>query len=108
MSCLWKYWKKKPTKPIVLPDAKVDNPLNLNEIPSTVFELRAFEGALIGHLVSIHYNIEDTKMKVANEFRAGRSDRARALIAKNTYLLERKMLFENRLEKVRKNLAALR
>ncbi len=109
MSCLWKCWKKQtPIKPIVLADAKVENPLNLNEIPNTVVELRAVEGALIHHLISIHYKIEDTKRRIAIEFQSGRTDRARALIAKNTHLFERKMLFETRLDRVQKKLAALR
>ncbi len=109
MSCLWKCWEKQnPIPPSVLPDAKVENPLNLNEIPNTVVELRAFEGALIHHLISIHYKIEDTKRRIAIEFQSGRTDRARALIAKNTHLFERKMLFETRLERVQKKLAALR
>jgi hypothetical protein len=109
MSCLWTLcWKKKGANPVILSDAKVENPLRLNEVPTTEIELRAFEEALISNLVSLHYSIEETKKKVGIEFRNGRTDRARALIAKNTHLLERKMLFENRLERVQKNLAALR
>ena len=110
MSCIWKIFsgKTKSKKPMILTDTKVQNPLYLDEMPINEIELNAWEAALIDNLVSIHYKIEETKIKIANEFQAGRTDRARALIAKNSYLLERKMLFENRLEKVRKNLAALR
>ncbi len=109
MSCLWTCWKKQtPLKPIVLQDTKIENPLHLEAIPSTSVELKAWEGALIDQLVSVHYKIEETKYKIGNEFRAGRTDRARALIAKNSYLLERKLLFEQRLQRVQKKLAALR
>ncbi len=93
---------------MILTDTKVQNPLYLDEMPASEIELIAWEGALIDQLVSLHYKIEETKIKIGKEFRSGRTDRARALIAKNSYLLERKMLYENRLERVRKNLAALR
>lgn len=110
MFCLWNLCWSQPTpqKPLVISDPKVVNPLYLEELPTTEIELKAFEGALIQNLISIHYKIEEIKKKVANEFRNGKTDQARALIAKKSHLLERKMFFEKRLEKVQKNLAALR
>ncbi len=109
MSCLWTCWSNpKLREPIVVSDPKVMNPLYLEELPNTFTELRAYEGAFIENLISLHYKIEETKQKVANEFRSGRTDRARALIAKNSYLLERKMFFEKRLEKVQNKIKTLR
>jgi hypothetical protein len=91
----------------VISDPKVVNPLYLEELPNTYTELKAYEGAFIENLISLHYKIEETKKKLGVEFRSGRTDRARALIAKNSYLLERKMFFEKRLEKVQNKIKAL-
>ena len=88
-------------------DPKVVNPLYLEELPNTLTELKVYEGAFIENLISLHYKIEETKQKLGKEFRSGRTDRARALIAKNSYLMERKMFFEKRLEKVQNKIKAL-
>jgi len=108
MSCLWTCWSDpKPRKPIVISDPKVVNPLYLEELPNTLSELRVYEGVIINNLISLHYKIEETKKKLGVEFRSGRTDRARALIAKNSYIMERKMFLEKKLEKVQNKIKAL-
>jgi hypothetical protein len=91
----------------VISDPKVVNPLYLEELPNTLSELRVYEGVIINNLISLHYKIEETKKKLGVEFRSGRTDRARALIAKNSYIMERKMFLEKKLEKVQNKIKAL-
>lgn len=100
MSCIFKLFqtKKQENKQ---PELRILNPLNLDEYPNTLLELRALEGALIDHLVSIHYRIDELKANVRHSIQQGKSNQTRDFIAKLTVLKEKKQLFERRLEKVR-------
>lgn len=110
MSCLWNFcWKRsKPSKPIVLADTKTQNPLYVSEIPNSEEDLQFWEAALRENIGNLHYKIEETKKRIGYEIRNGRTNSVRNLIAKNNFMLERKLFFETRLEKVQKKLTSLR
>ena len=109
MSCLWKLFsKKQPERPKVLTDSKVKNPLNLDMIYDDLVTLQAMESALISNLVSIHYNLEETKKRVAIEFQKGHSQAAKDALAKRVMLAERKKLFETRLQRVQTKLKEIK
>ena len=74
------------------------SPLNLDELPDTLSSLRGLEAALLDHLVSIHYQLEDTKAKIKASFDAP-PEQKNQLLAKRYMLSERKKLFQSRLEK---------
>lgn len=75
--------------------------MNLDEYPNTLLELQALEGALIDHLVSLHYRMEEHKSKIRSSIQQGKTNQTRDFIAKLTVLKEKNQLFEKRLEKVR-------
>ncbi len=106
MSCLWKFFSKKQRKntPIILSDSNVSNPLNLDELSDDITVLKATEFALIKSLVSIHYTLEESKKRVATEFRKGSSKKAQNALAKRVILGEQKKLFEGRLQRVQAKL----
>lgn len=97
----WCFQKKKVEKPIVISDPKVQtNPLNLDELPETLHDLQIMEGALISHLVSLHYKLEETKGQLSRSFQKGDSLRGKEALAKRVVLTDKKRLFEKRLERV--------
>lgn len=100
ISRFWCFQKKKEPSPKILTDAKVINPLNLDELPNSLMELRALEGALINYLVSIHYKLEEAKGQVREAFQRGHSVRGKEALAKRVILSEKQKLFEKRLHRV--------
>ncbi len=108
-----RYWccfqkKEENPQPIVLQDLRIQNPLNLDELPTNLSDLRAMEGALMSHLVSLHYKLEEAKKTVRYEFQTGNSNRAKEALAKRAVLAERKQLFESRLQRVQARLKEIR
>lgn len=105
MSCIFKiFGKKKPQQP----EVRIENPLNLDELPENKVDLEIIEGALMDILVSLHYRIEQNKLKIRYALHKGSSNEAREYIAKVTILKEKKQLFEKRLERVRSKLQPFR
>ena len=100
-------FRKRNQPPKILSDVKIENPLLLEEMPSSLIELRALEAVLIDRLVSLHYIIEETKQNVGSAFREGSTDQARSLIAKKTVLLDKKFILEKKLQKVQAKLQTL-
>jgi hypothetical protein len=102
------FHKKKPLEPRVLVDPKVNNPLNLDELPDTLSQLKILESVLVDHLVSLHYEIERAKSLVGKEFKKGSSERGRNALANRVILSEKKKLFEKRLERVQEKIRVIR
>ncbi len=101
MSCIWNLCKKQTH---IVPDQRISNPLNLDELPKTKMELQIYETVMIDRLVSIHYQIEDTKTKMIHAIRSQENEKSRELLQKKTALVEKKRLFERRLSTVRSKL----
>ncbi len=100
MSCLFKLFKSK-AKPNQ-PDLRIiTTPLNLDEIPENPLYLRALEATLLDTLVSIHYQLEDTKAKIRASSTTRSIEETNQLLAKRYTLTEKKKLFLTRLEKVK-------
>ena len=97
MACLFKFFTPKPKQPDL---RMTTSPLNLDEIPNTLLQLRAMEGALLDYLVSIHYQLEDTKAKLKASSTNRTIEETNQLLAKRYMLTERKRLFQTRLQKV--------
>ena len=103
MSCLWKCFTIKEP----LPNIRIPVTLNLDEVPETLLELRAYEMALIDQLVSIHYQIEDTKSKISHMVDI-HSEEAKYLLRKRMVLTEKRKVQEKRLQKIREKLKEVR
>jgi hypothetical protein len=109
MLCFWKLCQSKMpavSSPMILTDTRVKNPLYLEEMPSTKFELKALEGAIIDTLIAVHYSIEDAKQKLVIQMRSGSTEQVRAFLARKTHLLDKKFMLEQKLEKVQAKLRA--
>jgi hypothetical protein len=99
MACLFKFFTTKPKQQ--QPDLRMTtSPLNLDELPDGLFQLRALEGALLDHLVSIHYQLEDTKAKLRSSSTTRTIEETNQLLGKRYTLFERKKLFQTRAQKV--------
>ena len=106
MSCIWKIFSKKemPKKPTV---SKVENPLNRN-VSDDILSLQAMEETLLQTLVSLHYKLEEAKVRVRNEFQSGNSSRAKDALARRAVLADREKLLEFRLKKVQEKIKEIR
>lgn len=106
MWCIFTIFQKKKKENRLL-DSRIENPLNLDELPDDLTHLKAIESVLIDYLISIHYEIEKAKQLVGKEFRKGSSDKARGALANRLLLSEKKKLFERRLERVQEKIVSI-
>lgn len=87
-----------------LPNLRISNPLDLDELPESVVELRAHEAAIIDHLISIHYQLQSVKQKLQSHMKQGSNESARLLLGKQMMLTEKRKVMERRLQKVQEKL----
>lgn len=105
MSCLWKlFTKQKPVKKEIDSNLRIINPLNLDELPDSVVELRAHEGAIIDQLISIHYQLQSVKQKLQSLMKHGSNESVRHLLGKKMMLIEKRKMLERRLQKIQEKL----
>lgn len=99
MSCIWKLFQGKKSKSSHS-DLRIQNPLNLDEVPDDINSLKALEGVLMDNLISLHYKLEQTKQNIKYLVQTGRSNRLKDTLAKRAFLTERKRVLEIHLQKV--------
>jgi hypothetical protein len=106
MNCIAKFFCKKPPPPEQL-DLRIRNPVNLDELPNTLLELRAVEGAILDILVSLHYQIDSLNETIKNTMDRPSTENFRQLLGKRYMLTEKKKLFGKRLENVQEKIHEL-
>lgn len=108
MSCIFKLFrKKKAKKPDEHLDLRIQNPLNLDELPETLHELRVMEGALLDILVSLHYETEIVKANIRTNLHSSRRESMHKLLAKGNVLAEKKKMHSGRLRRVQEKIREL-
>ncbi len=110
MSCILNLFckKKNEPKPPEQLDLRITNPLNLDELPNTLIELRAFEGATLDILVSLHYQICEINRKIKHHMDNPSTEDYRQLLGKRYMLSEKRRVFVGRLEKVQEKIHELK
>ena len=87
-----------------LGESFVISPELFEDLPDSIFKLRAIEGALFDLLISFHYRLDQLKLDMEKAFQCRETKRGSALWTQRVELFQKKRRYEEYLETIQEKI----